>query len=306
VLTWIALGEPWTKERLDETGFESLQQWLTSNLDAVLEALDARAAREPFCAVARHLTQWGAAARDERFYADRFLSPRGPRTLRTLRARARQRTGQLVSYADVAAELRVEMESNRCARILLDQATRDLIEALRAEQIIAYGQEDLPDGQPNKNARHDPIPFNVFIHPVVTVTLWNTVAADANAPIAEWAARRKPNYTDVRFKTADVLALWPVEPPQDGASHERTDVELASASDRTGVQGRPTSRHLVEQEFRRRIDRGEACKYVGAEARALADWLKETHPSFARMTAATVENMIRDEHRRRVREQSTK
>lgn len=50
-LTWIAWGEARTVERINEDGFASVKRWGTSELSLVLEALEARAAPQPFCAI---------------------------------------------------------------------------------------------------------------------------------------------------------------------------------------------------------------------------------------------------------------
>jgi hypothetical protein len=68
-------------------------------------------------------------------------------------------------------------------------------------------------------------------------------------------------------------------------------------SDRTGAQGRPTSRHLAEAEFCHRIAIGAVQNTLKAEAQALSDWLKQTHAGMAQMSRKTVETCIRDAHR---------
>jgi hypothetical protein len=57
--------------------------------------------------------------------------------------------------------------------------------------------------------------------------------------------------------------------------------------------------HLVEAEHRKRWERGEAELSVRSEAGKLAEWLRDTHPSAPPLTPKTIENRIRDEHRRR-------
>jgi hypothetical protein len=69
--------------------------------------------------------------------------------------------------------------------------------------------------------------------------------------------------------------------------------EPTDASDRTGGQGRPTSRHLVEMEFQRRAMAREVADTLKAEAQVLSAWLTRTHVRLAQMTPKTVENCIR-------------
>jgi len=78
-------------------------------------------------------------------------------------------------------------------------------------QIIAFGKRRFPNGEPNPGAPHAPIPIEAVIHPSVRIELWNQLAIDSEADITAWNARRGMAFDDVRFKTADILRLWPSE-----------------------------------------------------------------------------------------------
>jgi hypothetical protein len=67
---------------------------------------------------------------------------------------------------------------------------------------------------------------------------------------------------------------------------------------KTGAPGRPTSMHLVEIEHRARWERREAKVSIGDEARILWAWLRENHPDAPPLTAKTIENRLREQHRR--------
>jgi hypothetical protein len=69
------------------------------------------------------------------------------------------------------------------------------------------------------------------------------------------------------------------------------------AADKTGSPGRPSSRHLVEAEFEKRARAGETESSLAEQSRVLEDWLRQTHPSLARMTNQTIENAIRVAYR---------
>jgi hypothetical protein len=62
----------------------------------------------------------------------------------------------------------------------------------------------------------------------------------------------------------------------------------------TGAQGRPTSRHIVLPEARRRLDAGDCPKTLAEFSRQLADWLEKTEPAAASMTPKAIENNIRE------------
>jgi hypothetical protein len=89
---------------------------------------------------------------------------------------------------------------------------------------------------------------------------------------------------------ADIARWWPFD--------------IAKSADVTpsvtGAPGRPTSMHLVELEYRDRWQRGEAKPDIGAEANALAEWLRTEHPDAPQLTPKTIANRLRHEHRRRV------
>jgi hypothetical protein len=71
------------------------------------------------------------------------------------------------------------------------------------------------------------------------------------------------------------------------------------ADTHSGFPGRPgKAKHQIEDEFKRRPKAGEALPNLADEAAALLDWLKEAHPSVPRPTQKTIENNIRNDHRR--------
>ena len=88
-------------------------------------------------------------------------------------------------------------------------------------------------------------------------------------------------------------ALAEGQPDQRTGRHQ----SIGLVSDRTGEQGRPSSRHIVVAEFQRRVETGGLCSTLGAEARWLSDWLASNYPALAPMTRKTVENRIRDDFR---------
>jgi hypothetical protein len=66
----------------------------------------------------------------------------------------------------------------------------------------------------------------------------------------------------------------------------------------SGAPGRPTSRHLVEQELARRIAGHELVgPSIKAEAERLETWLKASHPSLPHMSAKTIGNSFRSKIR---------
>jgi hypothetical protein len=67
----------------------------------------------------------------------------------------------------------------------------------------------------------------------------------------------------------------------------------------TGAPGRPTSMNLVIHEFEARYIRGETTSSITQEAVALAEWLANTHPDAAPVTAKTIKNRLAGQFRTR-------
>jgi hypothetical protein len=97
--------------------------------------------------------------------------------------------------------------------------------------------------------------------------------------------RRGARWRRLMVLKADVAHYWPF---------------AAALDHRTGAPGRPSAMHLVEEEYRARWARGEAQSSIGAEAEYLSQWLANAHPTVPRVTAKTICNRLRSEHRRRV------
>jgi hypothetical protein len=120
-------------------------------------------------------------------------------------------------------------------------------------------------------------------YPYLDEEHWRTGFDDAL--MNRWQER----WTRLMVDKGDVRSRWPF-------AIDETDqpVELWS-----GLPGRPAkSKHLIEDEHRRRAAAGELADTLVAEAEALLDWLRTTHPEHAPPTVRTIENNIRDDYRR--------
>jgi len=130
-----------------------------------------------------------------------------------------------------------------------------------------------------------------------------------------------PRWYGLKFKRDDVLELWPpteteieqAEPAK--ADQAQTDDERTSAPSsqqdpapqqgapepdpyRTGFPGRPSIKHLIDEEFQNRVANKTFDLTLLGEAEELHNWAEKTHPDAARPTVKSILNMIRDEHRR--------
>jgi hypothetical protein len=86
----------------------------------------------------------------------------------------------------------------------------------------------------------------------------------------------------------DILRWWPfsLKPPEQADAHART-----------GLPGRPSSWHLIEPEFLRRHQAGQALPSISKEAEHLATWLGKAHPTAPRAGAGSIANNLRVTHR---------
>jgi hypothetical protein len=98
--------------------------------------------------------------------------------------------------------------------------------------------------------------------------------------------RRECKWTRLMVDKAAVRRLWwfgSQEPPQSPTS---------------GFAGRPSkSRHLIEDELRRRAAAHQLAPTLKEQSRALLQWLTGTHPSAPRPTEGVTGNNIRHEYR---------
>ena len=77
---------------------------------------------------------------------------------------------------------------------------------------------------------------------------------------------------------SDVLRFWPFE---------------QAMPLRTGAPGRPTSKQLVEAEFKDRCKRGDVETKLAREGVVLSKWLRDTHSLQPQMTPKTISNVLR-------------
>ena len=66
---------------------------------------------------------------------------------------------------------------------------------------------------------------------------------------------------------------------------------------KTGGAGKPTVKHLVESEMRRRAEHGEMLPILTEESKALSAWAAEKHPNGPRITPKTIRNSLNGVHR---------
>jgi hypothetical protein len=66
---------------------------------------------------------------------------------------------------------------------------------------------------------------------------------------------------------------------------------------KTGFPGRPTIKHLIKQEFDRRIEASAICTELANEAKELRNWAETHYPEAKTPTEKTIKNNIRGRFR---------
>jgi hypothetical protein len=101
-------------------------------------------------------------------------------------------------------------------------------------------------------------------------------------------------------KGSDAKAVAPSVPVLTKPNEQELEPPAAAAlagPHKSGGVGRPTSRHLVEAEMKRRHDNGLMLTTLQGEAEALAAWLREDHPTEPRLTAKAIRNSLHQHYR---------
>ena len=86
---------------------------------------------------------------------------------------------------------------------------------------------------------------------------------------------------DIRIRGADVVSAFAVPSAQPPASY------------RSGLVGKPTSKHLYLQKLSARIEAGELAPSLEEEAKFLKGWLEQEHPSAPSSGISAIRNAIR-------------
>lgn len=226
VITWIAFRRAIPSDGLDALFRASHTRWGTFPPDRILAAMEARAGVAgdgPFHPV------WipdRPRSRDEVPYQDRILTPEGPAILRSIRARLRRATGRLLGYAELAVMLRDDIEADARLSASLQAARDELRDRAAGGRITVYGIPKTGPGLTVKSPLPEAVPASLFMHPEIVITVWNEVQPDTSRPLGEWLGLRVPEYEQVQFRTAEILALWPHSPSDAPYRRNRIDVTM--------------------------------------------------------------------------------
>lgn len=98
---------------------------------------------------------------------------------------------------------------------------------------------------------------------------------------------------DALFETIPVYCDSAGPSPEGSASPGTAEAVPLSS----GAPGRPSSMHLIEGEFQRRVNAREANPVLADEARSLRSWLVSAYPSAAPPSEKTIKNRLRAAHK---------
>lgn len=233
VITWIAFRRAIPHDQLGTLFKVTSARWFCVPADNILEALEARAGLSGdgcFCAIRN-----SAVLPDLDRYHSRptIFTSEGPRALRWIRAQHRREAGNLLSFADLARLLRAEMAFDDEIFAQIEEGKKRLRDRVAGGLLTAYGIPLRADGSRAAGALPQAIPATLFMHPAITQTEWDTLAASANRPPTEWRDQSLPRFEEIQFRTAEILRLWPPHfvPRQ---TSERANVDSCTLTDATG------------------------------------------------------------------------
>jgi hypothetical protein len=181
---------------------------------------------------------------------------------------------------------------------IIDAARNQLLEALFEGAIGAEGVMRYSTRRPI----HKPPLIECDEWIPIPQGLWSTdeIAIDWGDDYVDYFDKRNGEivglvYAKIRVLRADIDREFPI--PVLAALDCEPSSAPAETDYRTGVAGRPSSKHLAEQEMQRRASHGILCSGVGAEMRELCLWLRLEHPRAPPVKPKSLENSLRGEYR---------
>ena len=217
VVSWIAFRELQPRPDFPDAVDFTLK-WGCSDATQTLAALEARSSDAPFC-IWEPLA-WDGEPWDGDSYKHVAWSPNGPKMLRWIVRQLNTKHRRIVTFREAAGILQSGLEAFQLFNVRTDEAKRELVEALRAGKLTAWGKRDLGRGALDPVAEYKEIERRVFWDELVSVTDWGKVdanPADQNAIMNYQGS----TFREVRFEAEDVLRLWP--------GHECSGVDVVVA-----------------------------------------------------------------------------
>lgn len=158
-------------------------------------------------------------------------------------------------------------------------------------ELLTYRRYDHPRSRNLKRPMLDPRADQKLLDVLKDGGL-TAIRNGAEIPSAHWFGKYPSHLSnDLRFRGAEVIGCWTL----DGSEAAATPRPQAVG---TGMPGRLSlSKHLIEDEFRRRTQADQASLSLSDEAKALLAWFAKHHPEMQRPTLKTIENNIRDHYR---------
>jgi hypothetical protein len=218
VVSWIAFRELQPRPDLPDAVDFTLK-WGSYDATLTLEALEARSSDAPCCIwepLALDGEKWNGST-----YKHVARSPDGPKMLRWIVRQLRAKHGRVVSFREAATLLREEIDARHRYESQINEARQNLMVALRAGTLRAWGKRDARRGEPNPAAEHEAVAVSLFLDELVALTEWDTIGPDPEHPTAIFTYRG-PTFRDVRFYTIDVLHSWPIQQLREATSTTTT------------------------------------------------------------------------------------
>jgi hypothetical protein len=158
------------------------------------------------------------------------------------------------SAAKLAAELEQDIQTHTRVYGAIDCAQREMIAAVREERLKVFGHEAKAGGHSDPSAEAKQVGALLFLGPR-TIDLDGWTREDRQRPFKEWAGYRGPYFDRLHFRTKEVVALWPPQPPESDTSEaaygtiaEEARLTKWLVEQMTAAPSTPRSKEAMQQE----------------------------------------------------------
>ncbi len=140
-----------------------------------------------------------------------ILTKNGPRGLRGIRAQCRRASGNLLSYGELAKQFGEALMHDVRVSGAIHEARGFLKDKAAGSEIVAYGVVNPSQLGSDRKKPVEPIDPGWLMHDAVIFEEFSGLGTSDRLPRDNPLRARLPKYDLIRFRTEDVLKLWPVQ-----------------------------------------------------------------------------------------------
>ncbi|MXP63904.1 hypothetical protein E0493_11160 [Roseomonas sp. M0104] len=192
---------------------------------------------------------------------------------------------------EILRQLAVDIDQVHQATSHLRRAECALLDALRTGRLVVLGRPGDAQAEIFFSHVHERVPVSYLLHDHRSLEPeghgWLMLGSTASeAELIMQAAPERPDWGDLRFPATMLRKCF----PQDFLLKNGVKAVVS------GGPGRPSSMHLIKQEYLRRLASGEALASRSDEARHLFDWFQKEHRHEPSPGAKSIRNKIPSWH----------